>query len=60
VADEVLICGSAEEVTPVVSVDRIPVGEGRPGPITRQLQDALSSAARGEDPDYTEMLTPVY
>ena len=30
-ADEVFICGSAEEVTPVVSVDRIPVGEGRPG-----------------------------
>lgn len=59
-ADEVLICGSAEEVTPVVSVDRIPVGEGRPGPITRQLQDAFIRAARGEDPDYTEMLTPVY
>lgn len=59
-ADEVFICGSAEEVTPVVSVDRIPVGEGRPGPITRQLQDVFFRAARGTDPDYADMLTPVY
>ena len=60
VADEIFICGSAEEVTPVVSVDRIPVGEERPGPITQQLQDVYFEAARGRDPDYTDFLTPVY
>ncbi len=60
VADEIFICGSAEEVTPVVSVDRIPVGEERPGPITQQLQDVFFQAARGRDPDYTDVLTPVY
>src|SRR5262249_59431461 len=35
VCDEILICGSAEEVTPVVAVDRLPVGDGQPGPITK-------------------------
>ena len=61
VADEIFICGSAEEVTPVVSVDRIPVGTGStPGPITRELQTAYFRAARGEDPAYAESLTPVY
>jgi branched-chain amino acid aminotransferase len=60
VADEIFICGSAEEVTPVVSVDRIPVGDERPGPITQQLQEVYFQAARGRDPDYTDALTPVY
>jgi branched-chain amino acid aminotransferase len=59
-ADEIFICGSAEEVTPVISVDRIPIGDGRPGPITRQLQSAYFHAVRGQDPAYATMLTPVY
>ncbi len=59
-ADEIFVCGSAKEVTPVVSVDRIPVGDGQPGPITRQLQDMFFQAVRGGDPDYVEMLVPVY
>ena len=60
VSDELFFCGSAAEVTPVVSVDRIPVGDGRPGPITRKLQTQFFAAARGEDPDYTKSLCPVY
>ena len=60
VADEIFICGSAEEITPVVSVDRIPVGDERPGPITQQLQDVYFQAARGRDPDYADFLTSVY
>jgi branched-chain amino acid aminotransferase len=44
----------------VVSVDRIAVGDGQPGPITRQLQDLFFQAVRGGDPDYVEMLTAVY
>ena len=59
-ADEILLCGSAEEVTPVVSVDRIPVGTGSPGPVTRQLQEAFFRATRGRDPEYADVLTPVY
>ena len=59
-ADEVFFCGSAAEVTPVVSVDRIPVGDGQPGAITRQLQDKFFDAARGRDPDHAPSLFPVY
>ncbi len=60
IADEMLVCGSAEEVTPVVSIDRIPVGDGAPGPITRALQSAFFAAARGRDPAYERSLLPAY
>jgi branched-chain amino acid aminotransferase len=59
IADEIFFCGTAEEVTPVVSVDRIPVGDGVPGPVTRQFQRWLSDAARGRDPEWRADLTPV-
>jgi branched-chain amino acid aminotransferase len=51
VADEVFFTGSASEITPIASIDRIPVGEGRPGPITRQLQEAFFAILRGEAED---------
>jgi len=60
VCDEILICGSAEEVTPVVAVDRLPVGDGQPGPITKRLQRLFFAAARGDDPAFAGSLTPVY
>jgi len=60
IADEIFICGSAEEVTPAISVDRISIADGRPGPITRELQTAYFRAVRGDDPAYAPMLTPVY
>ena len=60
IADELFICGSAEEVTPIISVDKVPVGDGKPGPVTRELQGMLFRAARGQDPDYEQELVPVY
>ncbi|MCC7272215.1 MAG: branched-chain-amino-acid transaminase [Alphaproteobacteria bacterium] len=60
IADEVFCCGSAEEVTPIISVDRIEIGDGKPGPITRRLQGIYFEAARGMSPDYVPELTPVY
>lgn len=52
-ADELFFTGTAAEVTPVRSVDRITVGEGRMGPVTRSLQERLLDIARGRaaDPD---------
>jgi branched-chain amino acid aminotransferase len=41
IADEVFLAGTAVEITPVVSVDRIAVGDGKPGKITRQIQEAF-------------------
>lgn len=60
IADEVFICGSGEEVTPVVSVDRIPVGDGKVGETTRELQKIFFDAARGNDEEFVSDLTPVY
>jgi branched-chain amino acid aminotransferase len=60
VCDEILLCGSGEEVTPVVAVDRLPVGDGSPGSVTRTLQRLFFAAVRGDDPAFAGSLTPVY
>ena len=60
VADELFVCGSAAEVTPVLSVDRIPVGSGAAGPRTQALRAAYLAAVRGETPDTQGWLTPVF
>lgn len=39
ISDEIFLTGTAAEVTPVRSVDRIPTGTGKPGPVTRKIQD---------------------
>ena len=41
IATEVFMTGTAAHVTPVIEVDRVPIGDGQPGPITKQLQSAL-------------------
>ena len=60
VADEVFMCGSGLEVLPIVSVDRITVGEGSRGSMTKRIQDVYFAAARGELQAYRHWLTPVY
>ncbi|MCW5624564.1 MAG: branched-chain amino acid transaminase [Burkholderiales bacterium] len=59
IADEVFFTGTAAEVTPVVEVDRVKVGTGTPGPITRRLQQRFFAAVRGEDERFVHWLTPV-
>ena len=59
VADEVFLAGTAVEVTPVHSVDRIAVGDGKPGKITRALQEAFFGVVRGEVSDRHRWLTAV-
>jgi branched-chain amino acid aminotransferase len=51
VADEVFMVGTATEVTPVRSVDRIQVGEGKAGPVTKQIQTRFMDILRGKVPD---------
>ena len=51
VADEVFFVGTAVEVTPIRSVDRITVGRGRRGPITEALQQRFLQIVRGDAPD---------
>ncbi len=60
VAEEVFMCGSGLEVLPITSVDRIAVGDGARGSLTKRIQDVYFAAARGELPAYRRWLTPVY
>jgi branched-chain amino acid aminotransferase len=57
IADEVFFTGSAAEVTPIRSVDHIPVGKGKPGPITLNLQKAFFDVVEGRQPDKYRWLT---
>ena len=50
-ADEVFFVGTAVEVTPIRSVDRVKVGRGRRGPITKTLQQRFFQIVRGDAPD---------
>jgi branched-chain amino acid aminotransferase len=59
-ADEVFFVGTAAEVTPVRSVDKIKVGAGKPGPITLALQRTFFQVINGEVPDRHGWLTYVY
>jgi len=57
IADELFFCGSAAEITPIKSVDKIVIGQGKRGPITEELQDEFFAYVRGEKKDKYEWLT---
>jgi branched-chain amino acid aminotransferase len=59
-ADEIFFTGTAAEVTPVRSVDRITIGTGSAGPVTLQLQKRLLAVANGTAPDPYGWRTPVH
>src|SRR5690606_14018615 len=59
IADEVFMTGSAAESTPVRSVDKIPVGEGKRGPITERLQNLFFGLFDGTTADRWGWLEPV-
>jgi branched-chain amino acid aminotransferase len=60
VADELFLCGTGAEVTPVRSVDRRTVGDGLIGPVTKRLSDHFEAVVRGRVPARAEWLTPVW
>ncbi len=59
IADEVFFTGTAAEVTPIRSVDKISVGKGAVGPITKAIQKEFYAIVKGEKPDKYKWLTPV-
>jgi branched-chain amino acid aminotransferase len=59
IADEVFFVGTAVEVTPIRSVDRVKVGRGRRGPVTEQIQQRFFQIVKGEAPDTHGWLQPV-
>jgi branched-chain amino acid aminotransferase len=58
--DELLLCGTATTVAPVVEVDGHRVGDGRPGALTVALRDTIHAIARRDDPRHQDWTTPVY
>ncbi len=60
IADELFFTGTAAEITPIRSVDRIPIGSGSRGPITKRLQEEFFAIVRGEKPDRHGWLRFVY
>jgi branched-chain amino acid aminotransferase len=59
IADEVFFTGTAAEITPIRSIDKMPIGAGRRGPITERLQVEFFGITEGEIPDRHGWLTPV-
>lgn len=59
IADEVFMTGTAAEITPVRSIDRIPVGGGKRGPVTAELQQAFFEYVEGRTEDRFGWMTPV-
>lgn len=58
-ADEIFLCGTAMEVTPVREVDKRVIGEGKPGPLTRRIQQTYFDAVHGRLPQYRSWLAHV-
>jgi branched-chain amino acid aminotransferase len=59
IADEIFFTGTAAEITPVRSVDRIAIGSGSRGPVTKAVQDEFFAITSGQKPDRHGWLTPV-
>ena len=59
VADEVFLCGTGVQISPVVEVDHRAVGTGQIGPVGRLMSHKYFDAVRGRDPRYMDWLTPI-
>ncbi len=58
-SEEAFLCGSSARITPVLSIDKRPIGNGQVGPITRQLMEAYEAVQRGTADRFAEWLRPV-
>jgi len=59
VADEAFFTGTAAEITPIREVDNRRIGEGKPGPVTKELQSAFFDIVHGRDSRHADWLTYV-
>src|SRR6267143_1438115 len=60
IADEIFLCGTGAQISPVIDVDRRPIGDGQVGPVVSQLQKLYFDIVRGHSAKYRNWLTPVY
>ena len=59
-ADELFFCGTGAQIAAIGEVDRRPIGDGKPGPITTKIRNTYVDICRGNVPQYHKWLTPVY
>jgi branched-chain amino acid aminotransferase len=59
VAEEAFLTGTAAEVVPISSIDDRVVGDGRPGPVTRRIQEVYQAAVRGKVDKYKDWVEHV-
>ncbi len=60
IADEVFLCGTGAQVSPVIEIDRRRIGDGEPGPVTSRIQADYFAICKGRNPKYRDWLTAVY
>jgi branched-chain amino acid aminotransferase len=58
--DELLLCGTGAQISPVIEVDFRPVGEGHVGEFSQELQNLYFGAVRGDIPKYEDLTIPIY
>ena len=56
-ADETFFTGSATEITPIATIDKTPIGDGKPGVLTLKLKDIYLKIVHGKEPQYHNWLT---
>lgn len=60
VADEAFLCGTGAQISPMIEVDKRPLGTGRIGPISTKIQALYFDVVKGKQKKYAHWLTPVY
>ena len=60
IADEIFLCGTGAQISPVVEIDHRPIGEGSVGPVVSRIQKLYFDIVRGRNNKYRDWLTPVY
>jgi branched-chain amino acid aminotransferase len=60
IADEIFMCGTGAQLSPVIEIDHRKVGSGGIGPITGRLKDRYFDIVRGRVPEYAHWVTPIY
>jgi branched-chain amino acid aminotransferase len=59
VADEMFLCGTGVQISPVIEIDHRPIGSGEVGPIAKLIRDRYFDAVRGRLPEYSHWLTEI-
>lgn len=60
VADEAFFCGTGVQIAAIASIDRRPIGDGKMGPLVKQMREYYFDIVRGNQPKYLSWCTPTY